>query len=230
MFWNDEKDGQKGFIIPDDVVDVAYKIGCPTIPLDHAHALSTAIRAALPWLEDEQHSGLHLIHGAASGNGWFRPEDVENELLHLSKRTRMRLRIPKHRLEDAQALTGQTLDVGGHSLEVGKSDVFMLSSLPTLFSRYVIAREDLDEAAFLQQAADQLSAIGVPCRKLLGGITHKLYFPDGPLFTRSLMVAELEPEQAIKLQQVGLGEGRLLGCGLFQPHKGIAAVKETDGE
>lgn len=230
MFWNDDKDKQGEYVVPDDVVDVAFKIGCPTIPLDHAHALSAALLEKLPWLEDEAYAGIHLIHGAASGNGWFRPEDAENELLHLPKRTRMRLRVPRKRLQDAQALSGETLDIEGHPLEIGKSDLFMLSTLSTLFSRYVISREDLDEMQFLEEAAAQLQALDIPGRKMLGGITHTMKFPDGPVFTRSLMVADLEPEQSVRLQQVGLGEGRIRGCGLFLPHKGINPVKEADGE
>jgi CRISPR-associated protein Cas6 len=230
MFWNDDKDKKPEFVVPDDVVDLAYKIGCPTIPLDHAHALSAALLDALPWLADEEQAGIHLIHGAASGNGWFRPEDTENELLHLSRRTRMRLRVPRARLEDAQALTGQSLDIEGHTLEVGKPDVFILSSLPTLFSRYVITREELDESQFLEAVAAQLQALDIPCRKMLGGIAHTMNFPDGPVFTRSLMVAELQPEQSVRLQQLGLGEGRTIGCGLFLPHKGISPVKGPDGE
>jgi CRISPR-associated protein Cas6 len=230
MYWNDDKDKTPGFVTPDDVVDLAYKIGCPTIPLDHAHSLSSALLKALPWLAEEKYAGIHLIHGAASGNGWFRPEDTENELLHLSRRTRMRLRIPKNRLQDAQALSGQTLDIEGHPLEIGKSDVFLLSSLPTLFSRYVMTREELDETQFLEEIAEQLMALDIPCRKMLGGITHTMNFADGPVFTRSLMVADLEPEQSVRLQQVGLGEGRTRGCGLFVPHKGIEAVKKPGGE
>jgi CRISPR-associated protein Cas6 len=230
MFWNDDKDRKQGFVIPDDVVDVAFRIGCPTMPLDHAHSLSSALLKALPWLMEEEHAGIHLVHGATSGNGWFRPEDTENELLHLSKRTKMRLRIPRKRLQDAQALTGQTLDIEGHPLAVGKADVLMLSSLPTLFSRYVMTREGRDETQFLEEAAEQLKALDIPCRKMLGGIAHTLRFPDGPVFTRSLMVAELKPEQSVRLQQFGLGEGRTIGCGLFLPHKGIAPVKEAEGE
>jgi hypothetical protein len=65
---------------------------------------------------------------------------------------------------------------------------------------------------------------------MLGGITHTMNFPDGPVFSRSLMVADLEPEQSIRLQQAGLGEGRTIGCGLFLAHKGIKPVKESDGE
>jgi CRISPR-associated protein Cas6 len=230
MYWNDDKDRKTEFVVPDDVVDVAFRIGCPTLPLDHAHALSSALLKALPWLADEENAGIHLIHGAASGNGWFRPENTDNELLHLSKRTRMRLRIPGKRLQDAQALSGQSLDIEGHALQVGAADVSLLSSLPTLFSRYVLTYEQLDETQFLEEAAGQLKAMDIPCRKMLAGITHTMKFPGGPVFTRSLMVAELTPEQSVRLQQVGLGEGRTFGCGLFLPHKGIRPVKEPDGE
>ncbi len=226
MFWNDEKEKKPEFTIPDDVIDLAFKVNCPTLPLDHAHALSSQLLKILPWLADEKLSGVHLIHGAASGNGWYRPEDTANEILHLSRRTRMRLRIPRHRLEDAQSLTGHTLDVDGHPLEVGVSDVFLLSSLSTLFARYVITSEGLDENTFLEEAAHGLEAAGISCRKMLGGISHSMRFPDGPVYTRSLMVADLEPEQSVRLQQVGLGQGRSIGCGLFLPHKGIKPVND----
>jgi CRISPR-associated protein Cas6 len=226
MFWNDEKEEKPGFVIPDDVIDLAFKVACPTLPLDHAHALSSQLLKVLPWLEDEAFAGVHLIHGAASGNGWYRPEDTANEILHLSRRTRMRLRIPRHRLEDAQGLTGHALDVDGHALEVGAPDVFLLSSLSTLFARYVITGAGTDENIFLNEAARDLKELGIPCRKMLGGISHTMQFPDGPVHTRSLMVAELEPEQSVRLQQVGLGEGRSIGCGLFLPHKGIKPVND----
>lgn len=226
MFWNDEKEKKPEFVIPDDVVDLAFKVGCPTLPLDHAHALSSQLLEILPWLEDEECAGVHLIHGAASGNGWYRPEDTANEKLHLSKRTRMRLRVPKHRLEEAQRLTGHTLDVDGHALVVGSSSLFLLSSLSTLFARHVITTADTDEASFLEQAAEGLGELGIPCRKMLGGISHTMQFPDGPVHTRSLMVADLSPEHSVRLQQVGLGEGRSIGCGLFLPHKGIKPVND----
>ncbi|MDE0301598.1 MAG: type I-MYXAN CRISPR-associated protein Cas6/Cmx6, partial [Gammaproteobacteria bacterium] len=34
----------------------------------------------------------------------------------------------------------------------------------------------------------------------------------------------LDPEQSVNLQRQGLGPERLLGCGLFLPHKSIAPV------
>jgi hypothetical protein len=38
------------------------------------------------------------------------------------------------------------------------------------------------------------------------------------------MVADLEPEQSVLLQEKGLGTHRKMGCGLFLPHKGIKPV------
>ena len=41
----------------------------------------------LPWMVDEPQAGIHLIHGAESGNGWIRPQEPD-ALLILSRRTR----------------------------------------------------------------------------------------------------------------------------------------------
>ena len=229
MLWSEESKTRE-YVVPDDVVDLAFAIKCPVLPIDHAHVLSVALQAALPWVEEEKYAGIHLIHGAASGNGWYRPDDSADQLLQLSRRARLRLRVPKERLDDARELTGRSLDLDGYVLEVGKADVHLLTALPTLFSRYVMTREEVDEEDFLQQAVGELEALGIACRKMLCGITHTLSFPDGPVFTRSLMVADLEPEASVRLQQVGLGQGRKIGCGLFIPHKGIKPVNQEDGQ
>jgi CRISPR-associated protein Cas6 len=130
MYWNDEKEKPTGFVVPDDVVDLAFRFKCPVLPLDHAHALSSALLSVLPWLAEESHAGVHLIHGAASGNGWYRPEDPGSEILHLSRRSRMRLRVPSQRLDDARELTGKTLDVAGHAIEVHRWTKMIFCSRP----------------------------------------------------------------------------------------------------
>ena len=86
------------------VVDLAFRISCDCLPVDHTSALSDAIGTLLPWFEDEPLAGLHLIHVAGSQNGWMRPEEPD-ELLHLSRRTRLTIRIPIDRVSDAQQLT-----------------------------------------------------------------------------------------------------------------------------
>lgn len=225
MYWQEETP-QDAPVMAHDVVDIAFRIDCRALPLDHAHALSQALHAELLWFMQEEAAGLHLIHGAASGNGWMRPEDPDTELLHLSRRTRLTLRLPAHRVAEAQALTGKTLDINGHPLRIEKGIPRPLMPADTLFSRHVVAGEADNEALFLEDVAAQLRATGIAVRKILCGKPHAISTPKEKLFTRSVMVADLTPQESITLQKQGLGAGRKIGCGLFIPHKGIAPVRK----
>jgi hypothetical protein len=50
-------------------------------------------------------------------------------------------------------------------------------------------------------------------------------------FVKSVLLADLNATESIRLQQIGLGPHRVMGCGLFIPHKGIAAIhQQTDTE
>lgn len=233
MFWEQEKDAQSHYVVPDDVVDLVFSISCKCLPLDHAYSISTALRAALPWLDDEAEAGIHLIHGAESGNGWMRPEDNGNELLHLSRRSRMTLRVPKPRIDDARALTGQTLLIDDHPLQVGAAKVKPFSTLSTQFARYVVVPEGVDhgdEAAFMVAVVEQLKVLDIKVRKLMCGRGHAIRHPAGDLYTRSVMLADLDVDEAVALQRYGIGAYRKMGCGLFIPHKGIGAVHELNAE
>jgi CRISPR-associated protein Cas6 len=229
MYWEENSTG-KPFVVPDDIVDLVFGISCRSLPIDHAYALSQALHGALPWLQDEDDAGIHLIHGADSGNGWLRPDDPDGALLQLSRRTKLTLRVPKARVEDTRALTGMTLEIAGHALTVEAGTVRPLSSITTLFSRYVVADQDGEEEPFIEQMVSQLRSLRLPFRRLLCGKTRVLRTPDGDIVTRSLMVADLDPEGSVRLQQKGLGPARKMGCGLFVPHKGIDPVKRPDSD
>jgi CRISPR-associated protein Cas6 len=222
MYWQEE-DTRFSPVVRDDVIDVACDIVCRTLPVDHAYPLSQAVLAVLPWLAGEPGAGVHTIHVADSGNGWMRPEGAA-ALLHLSRRTKLVLRLPKARLADAGALAGATLDVAGHPLQVTRLAVRPLAATATLFARYVVAA-DGDENAFLQAMAAELETLGIRPRKMLCGIERALQTPAGALRTRSLMLAELALEESVRLQERGLGPQRTLGCGLFLPHKDIRELR-----
>ncbi len=228
MFW-EENSERKQFKVPDTIVDVVFNIECRALPVEHTHALSSALRAALPWLDDEEDAGIHMIHGAESGNGWMRPDASQGDaLLYLSRRTKLELRVPKERVDDTRALIGTTLEVGEHPLKVGEAQVRLLSNITTLFSRYVVDDVQQDEESFLRTSSAQLKALDVRCGKMLCGRSHEIDLPGERLLTRSLMLAELNVQDSILLQQKGLGRGRKLGCGLFLPHKDIKAVGGGD--
>lgn len=229
MFW-DEDDKKTGFHIPEDVVDVGFKLITKGLPYEHSRELQTALSDVLPWLNKEPLVGIHQIHGAESGNGWMRPENNDNDLLYLSRRARFHIRTPAHRLDEIKALSGQIIDVGGYPLELGASSIRPLSIQTEQFSRYVVVEHNEEtEDEFLERVVDELKdLLGVRVRKIMCGMPHMVWLPEGEIRTRSVMVADLEPAMAVKLQQRGVGRGRQFGCGLFVPHKGIKAVGETE--
>ncbi len=232
MFWQ-EDDKSKDFAVPDDIVDLSFDIRCRELPVDHAHALSMALKAVLPLLANDERLGVHTVHVAGSQNGWERPDPALGQRLILSRRTKLLLRVPKEHLGQVQdALEGAELDIAGCSLKIGKSKQKILSTQGTLFARYVVIEsgEDDDENAFLQRIASMLAARDIRVTKALCGRTAAVGGPNGPMQTRSLMIAGLSPEESVRLQQEGVGPLRHMGCGIFIPHKGIDPVKKTQDD
>ena len=219
MYWQEQNnDGSNK--VPERVVDVVFKLQCRSVPMDHAWPLSEAVAAALPWFADEPQAGMHIIHGADSGNGWNRPEGA-NEVVYLTRRSRLELRVPEHRIAETLALTGSTLDIAANPMLIGEAKKRPLSALTTLYSRYLRTDPEHTEEQFLQLIQAELKRAGIRVRKMLPGRTNLLYHPDGDWITRSLMIADLDAEDAIALQEHGIGGGKKMGCGLFIPHKSI---------
>ncbi len=224
MFWSEEEKPQE-FQAPDKVVDLSFKLNCKQIKLDHAWSLTNAINELLPWFKDESQCAVHHIYIPQSGNGWVRSDEFEDEVIQLSRRTRLKLRVPKHRIEDTRTLTGKKITVDGFELTFGPSEQQLLSTLTTLVSRHVhVPDTDNDEEAFLKVIYQQIQAMNIDVRKMLCGKSHTLNTPSGPIKTRSLMIADINPEESILLQENGVGDFYSYGCGVFIPQKGITAV------
>jgi CRISPR-associated protein Cas6 len=219
-YWEEERDQALPPAVADDVVDLVFPVRGQTLPADHAWALAAAVAARLPWFADEPGAGLHLVHAAASGNGWQSPEDDDDGVIYLSRRTRLTLRLPQARVAAARQLEGATLEIAGHALTLGPGEVHLLSPLTTLYARYVIAPED-DEGAFLARVKQELAAAGIACRRMVCGRTRHFRGPQGPVLTRSLMLDGLGHAESQQLQRCGLGPGRRHGFGLFIPHKAV---------
>ncbi|MBL1278237.1 MAG: type I-MYXAN CRISPR-associated protein Cas6/Cmx6 [Ectothiorhodospiraceae bacterium] len=220
MYWDDDKK-TADVKVKNDVMDLVFGLSCRCLPVDHIFALSQALQTVLPWVKDEPLAGLHGIYVAASGNGWIRPEGP-SALLHLSRRTKLVLRVPVHRIDDAKQLQGALLNVDGHAMEIKAVKERPLSTITTLFTRAIATDQDMpEESAVLDWVAQQLAAMNIKPRKMLCGTEHFIESAEGSLRTRSLMIADLEVEESLILQQRGLGPYRHMGCGLFLPHRHI---------
>ena len=223
MLWEEDK-RLEPFKVPDDVADLVFKINCKQIALDHAYDLSQALCAELPWFADEEFASVHMIHGASTGNGWQRPEDKDNAFIHLSRRSKMHLRLPKTRYEDAKSLIGKTIQVGGSTVQFGDYQIKAFSPLATQFARYVLLDENESESDFIKRMVVEMSKLDIHLRKALCGTRHSFVIPQGKLHAINFMVADLTPEEAVRLQKYGIGDAQKMGIGLFVPHKGIDAV------
>lgn len=229
MFWNEDETAETPQT-PEDIVDVLFAIECRRLPVDHAYRLSAALQAAVPWLAEEPGLGVHSIHVAGSQNGWERPEQGPDAVLMLSRRTRLTIRAPRHRADALiGSLPGSRLNVAGEPFAIGAGKIRPLSQETTLFARYVASATEIeeDEEDFLASAARALDEMAIQVRKALCGKTTSLLGPSGTLRTRSLMLAGLTRDESLRLQQQGLGPHRLIGCGIFIPHKGIDPVKQS---
>ena len=223
MLWQEKPDKDHKFV-SDDVQDLSFKFTCAQLPVDHAWVLAKAIQMALPWIGQESGAAIHSIHGASSGNGWSRPDESAGDDLQLSKRTRLYLRLPKHRLTDAQQLHGAVLNLGEYQIEIGEARTRKLTPSTTLFSRSVCSANIEDENTFTNEVVDALENQGIQATKMLFGLSHTIHRPDSEIKARSVLLADLEFDDSIKLQQNGLGREQLMGCGIFLPHKSLAAV------
>jgi CRISPR-associated protein Cas6 len=225
MYWTDDTP-EKPLQVPDRVADAVFSIDCRQLPVDHAFALSQALCQAQPWLASTPGIAVLSVHVAGSQNGWERPSHDTESRIHLSRRTRLVIRAPRESLERVlHTLPGTRVEIDGCPLVIGDGRKRALSKETTLFSRFVAQDGDLEESEFLAGAARALGEMGIRLRKAMCGKSIALATPEGPVHTRSLMLADLDHESAFKLQEVGLGPRRLMGCGIFIPHKGIEAVK-----
>ena len=229
MRW-EEDSNHEALAFTAGAVDVAFRLSGRWLPADHAGALREAVVKILPWLEDEPGAGIHSIHGAASGNGWERPARGAGEMLALSRRTRLVLRVPVHRTGDTDALCGRRLDVGGCQLTTGARQRRELRPAGTVFARYVVDEASGNEERFVDRVASELEARSVTARKLLCGRSHRIGLAHGMLTARSLLIADLGHDESLAIQCSGIGPGRLLGCGLFVPHKGIGPARRMDSD
>ncbi|MFC1664723.1 type I-MYXAN CRISPR-associated protein Cas6/Cmx6 [Pseudomonadota bacterium] len=201
------------------VEDIVFKVDCNCLPVDHAYALSRALVGILPWIDNEGLAGIHAIFGAASGNGWIRPDGTDDTLLQLPRRTKLTLRIPSGRVKDATMLVGSKLNIDGQDLAVGAYKRSYLAATPNLISRHAVQQVNEDEEKFADRIATEIESLGIEVKKLVSGQLRQIRTPEKSLSARSVMIADLNAEESINLQQFGVGSHRLLGCGIFIPSK-----------
>jgi CRISPR-associated protein Cas6 len=196
--------------------DLAFPVAGDIIGRDYQAALYRALVQRLPWLEEERLAGVHPIRGLTPCPGG----------MLIGGRTRLVLRVPEHRAEACAALEGAELEIPA-SLRLGRSSRRELLPYPVLHTRLAITGAQ-EELAFVNEVRDELVALGIDCDMVVGRRGELKLDADATLAGYSLMLHGLSPADALLAQQRGVGRERKFGCGLFVPHKSVAAVGSRD--
>lgn len=222
MFWREDNESENEFQAPDDVFDLVFRLRGTNLDIDHAFALSQALQSLLK-RDTCNKIGVHGVRMAGSGNGWNRPEQSD-AMLPLSRRARLVIRVHRDDADEVCRITNQTLQIGAQQVAVGESSIRKLSTIGSLYACAVCCDREQSEADFLAEVAGSLNEMNIKVLKMICGKSGAIRTAGESIFTRALMIADLEPEESVTLQQRGLGDGRMLGCGLFVPHRGVEPV------
>ncbi len=192
-------------------VDFAFAVRGDRIARDYAGGLYRALAAVLPWLDDEPLAGVHPLRGLTP---------CEDGLL-VGGRTRLLLRAPASRAADCERLQGALLEVPA-PLAIGRVCVRELLAHPVLHAKLVVTGAE-DEGDFVADVKRGVAELDIDCEMIVGK-RGELRAGAERLVGFSLMLHGLSQAESLRVQERGLGLHRKLGCGLFVPHKSIAAV------
>jgi len=190
-----------------EMIDAVFDISCDLVPAGYPFTLWNALIQHLPALQQEACVGVVPLRTSSSEAGMLLP-----------KRSKLVLRLTESLAADFDCLSGQPLNIGDHTLQLGSGKLRKIQAYPTLHAHLVIGVDD--EVKFLKDVTEQLTGLGIT-GKLLCGMRNRLPAPDRVIQGYSLVIHDLKPDDSLRLQYTGLGADRRFGCGIFVPYKVI---------
>ena len=197
-------------------IDLAFKLMGTRMPVDHGYALYAAISRVVPEIHDAKDIGVHPVRGRFDGN----------ECLLLSPASRLIVRTQDDRIREFLKLAGKMIEVDGHRSRVGVPEVRALRPAAALYARLVTIKGFMEPEQFLDAARRQLEAMGATAKLELGE-RRTFRVKDKQVVGFEMLAMELEAEDSLKLQEIGIGGRRRMGCGVFVPQRKHEGAIET---
>jgi CRISPR-associated endonuclease/helicase Cas3 len=203
---------------------VSFPVQGRQLPADHGYLLYVAITKHVPSLHSAAWLGIALISGLPWGKG----------VIALPARSAsLRLRPPVDKLGHVLCLAGARLEIDGYPLRLGLPVARPLVPASSLYARIVTIKKFTEPEPFLDAAQRQLTQLGIAAvlefprhghtrsRRIITIHGHKVV-------GFSLTAHGLSDEDSLKLQSVGLGGRRAMGCGMFNPIVKATWTQEED--
>lgn len=189
-------------------VELAFPVQGDVVPSDHAYLLYSAVCQAIPRWKSVP-GAMAAIPGKPDGTG----------LRTLGPRPWLRFRLAGHDLAELLPLTGRTLDVGGRAVGLGVPRARLLTPAVALVSRLTTIKGFVEPEPFAAACLRQLESLGIRGRVVVGNRNVVRVHGQKIVGFRTL-VADLAADESLRLQEVGIGGRRKLGCGFFSPYRG----------
>lgn len=197
-------------------VELSFPVRGKSLPADHNYGLYAALVHHVPELHQQTPLSILTIPGFPNRQGE----------IYLTKYSCLKIRVPVPKIPLVYQLAGQQISIGKHEIQIGIPQTSVIKPTQRLRSRIVTIKGYTEPHSFLDAARRQIEELGIsgnlsiplnwenqPSRKTL---KIKQYTVVG--FTTE--VANLSPEDSLRLQTYGLGGKRRMGCGVFVPYKG----------
>lgn len=210
------------------IIDVSFRITGRSVPANHGYELYAALSRLQPHFHQAEWLAVHSLNGIpARGN-----------LLHLTERSHLRLRLPHDKLPDVMALSGKSLAIvngtRSNTVRIGVPEIYALEAASVLYSRFVTIKvseiektqRPIDREMFLVAAREQMKERGVSGEVVVDDTKDErgrevsrrvLNIKNRLIVGYAVTVRNLSDEDSLKLQEVCLGGRQRMGCGIFIP-------------
>ncbi|MEC4987108.1 MAG: type I-MYXAN CRISPR-associated protein Cas6/Cmx6 [Oscillatoria sp. PMC 1068.18] len=201
--------------LPNPYVDLKFSISGNIIPFNHGYPLYAAICHQFPIIHDLDTLNIHPITG--------KPEFPH--LLHLTEDSHLCLRLPINQVPLIYRLAGKTLILNEHKIRLGLPESQFITPHPHLYSRLVVIKGFDDPQTFFEAAQRQLNQRNVTATLTLTTrpegepIRRIIKIKGKTLVGYGVKISDLNEQDAISLQEKGIGGKHKMGCGVFVPMK-----------
>lgn len=198
-------------------VDLSFQVIGETLPADHGYGLYAALTH---WNET-----IHTLEGLSIQTIMGIPD--KQGKIYLTDMSRFRLRLPYDRVPLVYSLAGQSLTIGKHKIRLGIPQIHLLKPYSKLRSRIVVIKGYQEPEPFLGAAQRQLEALGIQGNLAIsqnaeGESDRKtIKIKRFTVVGFGVEIGNLNDEDSLLLQQVGIGGKRRMGCGVFIPQMSV---------
>ena len=190
-----------------NVVDIRWPIQVNgRIPLQHQYLLLAAISRLVPEVHESKSFGIHPIRGLKTKPGY----------LDLTPASALRIRVGLEHLRVLLPLSGKKLELGDCPVRLGIPQILTLQPSERMACHLTTIKGYQEEPLFAEGVRRQLDITGVRESVTIEiGSRRVLRIKQQLIVGFQVTLNGLDDSESIKIQEMGIGGRRHLGCGLF---------------